>query len=398
MQISAQELSYIIITPHSIRKSRTGGILSRLISRSGLELVAARVFAPSKDLVQKYADSIVSEEDERHRHTQQLVRDYIRKNFGPDASGVCSRVLLLVLQGEDAVAKVRKVTGHLVYDRTAGETIRDTYGDYITEDGRVVYFEPAALAPQSVEAAEADLKLWSAFSDTDGGILDHVIAAPESGVAETTLVLLKPDNFRFPNVRPGALIETFSRTGLAIVGAKVIHMSVSEAENFYRPVLDALLLHLSAPTGRRVRLAIEDELGCPLNESIESDLADMITPLAARAHWESIIQFMSGRRPGQCPPELRDVPGTEKCLALLYHGVDAVAKIRSVLGPTDPAKAPTGTIRKEFGQSVMVNAAHASDSVENAKREILLLNLAENNFKPLIESRRTASYPSPLTQ
>ena len=391
MQSPAQELSYILITPHSIRKSRTGGILSRLISRSGLDLVAAHVFAPSDALIEKYADSIVSDDDERHRHTQQLVRDYIRKNFGVTADGTRPRVMMLVLRGEDAVAKVRRVTGHLVHDRTAGETIRDTYGDYISENGNVVYFEPAALAPQSVEAAETDLKLWAEYSDSDGGILDHLIPAPESGTAETTLVLLKPDNFRFPNVRPGALIETFSRTGLAIVGVKVLHMSVAEAEEFYRPVLDALLHHLADSTGRRVRLAIEDELGCPLNDEIEANLSSLITPLAARAHWESIIQFMAGRRPSQCPPELRNEPGTEKCFALLYHGVDAVAKIRSVLGPTDPAKAPTGTIRKEFGQSVMVNAAHASDSIANAKREISLLNIAQNNFKPLIESHHAAS-------
>jgi len=391
MQSPAQELSYILITPHSIRKSRTGGILSRLISRSGLDLVAARAFAPSDALIEKYADSIVSDDDERHRHTQQLVRDYIRKNFGVTADGTRPRVMMLVLRGEDAVAKVRRVTGHLVHDRTAGETIRDTYGDYISENGNVVYFEPAALAPQSVEAAETDLKLWAEYSDSDGGILDHLIPAPESGTAETTLVLLKPDNFRFPNVRPGALIETFSRTGLAIVGVKVLHMSVAEAEEFYRPVLDALLHHLADSTGRRVRLAIEDELGCPLNDEIEANLSSLITPLAARAHWESIIQFMAGRRPSQCPPELRNEPGTEKCFALLYHGVDAVAKIRSVLGPTDPAKAPTGTIRKEFGQSIMVNAAHASDSIANAKREISLLNIAQNNFKPLIESHHAAS-------
>lgn len=390
MQSPADELSYILITPHSIRKSRTGGIISRLLSRSGLDLVAARMFAPSRELVDSYADSIVSDDDERHRHTQELVRDYIRKNFGPDETGQRARVLMLVLQGEDAVAKVRKVTGHLVYDRTAGETIRDTYGDFLTESGRVVYFEPAALAPQTADAARDDLLLWAKFSDSDGGIIDHVIPSPESGSAETTLVLLKPDNFRFPNVRPGALIETFSRAGLALVGAKVQHMSVADAEEFYRPVLDALLEHLAAPTGRRVRLAVEEELGCPLNDGIESALATLITPLAARAHWESIIQFMCGRRPGQCPPELRTVPGTEKCLALLYHGPDAVAKIRSILGPTDPAKAPTGTIRKEFGQSMMVNAAHASDSPVNATREIGILRIAENNFKPLIESHYAA--------
>mgnify|MGYP000285625180 CR=1 FL=1 len=40
----------------------------------------------------------------------------------------------------------------------------------------------------------------------------------------------------------------------------------------------------------------------------------------------------------------------------------------------------------EFGQTIMVNAAHASDSAENAKREMAIIQFAENNFKSLIES------------
>ena len=53
-------------------------------------------------------------------------------------------------------------------------------------------------------------------------------------------------------------------------------------------------------------------------------------------------------------------------MAIVYQGVDAVRKIREVLGPTDPRKAQAGTIRKEFGQTIMINAAHASDAKENA--------------------------------
>ena len=65
--------------------------------------------------------------------------------------------------------------------------------------------------------------------------------------------------------------------------------------------------------------------------------------------------------------------------------MEAVRKIRDVLGPTDPSKAPPGSIRREFGQTIMVNAAHASDSVENAEREIGIVRVAENNFKKAIE-------------
>jgi nucleoside diphosphate kinase len=75
----------------------------------------------------------------------------------------------------------------------------------------------------------------------------------------------------------------------------------------------------------------------------------------------------------------------EKIVALVYQGVDAVNKIRTVLGPTDPRKAPPGTIRRELGQDIMVNAAHASDSAENARREMGIVNIKEDNLKPLVE-------------
>src|SRR4029077_1291800 len=101
---------------------------------------------------------------------------------------------------------------------------------------------------------------------------------------------------------------------------------------------------------------------------------------------ESIIEFMAGKKPSACHPHERDAHGTEKSIAIVYQGVDAVRKIRDVLCPTNPAKAHPGSIRKEFGQTIMVNAAHASDSVENAKREMAIIRVEENNFKPLIEN------------
>src|SRR5437667_93452 len=130
-------------------------------------------------------------------------------------------------------------------------------------------------------------------------------------------------------------------------------MSVAQAEEFYGPVLPVL----------------EKKLG----------------PKSGRENWETIVEFMAGQKPSECPPAERETPGTEKSIAIVYQGVDAVRKIRDVLGPTDPAKAPPGSIRREFGQTIMVNAAHASDSLENAKREMAIIQVDENNFKPLIE-------------
>lgn len=353
--MQAEELAYAIVTPYSMRKSRTGGIIARLISRTGLDLVGARMFAPSQELVRRYAGTIVTERDARHRATQGLIRDYVLKNFTGIVKGQRPRVLFLLFRGPDAIEKIHTTVGHIVNERTSGETIRDTFGDYITdENGKVTYFEPAVLSAFDQLEVEQDLKLWAEFSDCDGGILDRVIEFPKGAKIEKTLVLIKPDNFKFPNLRPGGVIEVFSRTGLYIVGFKVHCMSVAQAEEFYRPVLPVL----------------EDKLG----------------PKKGRGAWEEIVEFMAGSRPSECPPDKRDAPGTEKCIAIVYQGEDAVRKIRDVLGPTDPAKAPPGSIRKEFGQTIMINAAHASDSVENARREMGIVQVEENNFKPLIEN------------
>src|SRR5207249_1827348 len=151
--MQTEELSYAIITPYSIRKSRTGGIIARLISRTGLDIVGARMFAPSKELVEKYAASIVTDPEPRHRATQELIKKYVLEKFAPDATGYRPRVLFLVFRGENALERIRTTVGHIVNERTSGETIRDTFGDYVTnKNGEVTYFEPAVLAPPDQES------------------------------------------------------------------------------------------------------------------------------------------------------------------------------------------------------------------------------------------------------
>jgi len=62
---------------------------------------------------------------------------------------------------------------------------------------------------------------------------------------------------------------------------------------------------------------------------------------------------------------------TEGPVVLMALEADnAVAKWRDVMGPTDPAKAGPGTVRKEYGTNVGRNAAHGSDSPENAAIEL----------------------------
>ena len=78
------QLAYVVVTPYSLYKSRTGGILSRLITRTGLDLVDMRMFAPSAELAKAYADTIVSAHDTQDRKIQELLKDYVLQNLSPD--------------------------------------------------------------------------------------------------------------------------------------------------------------------------------------------------------------------------------------------------------------------------------------------------------------------------
>jgi nucleoside diphosphate kinase len=74
------------------------------------------------------------------------------------------------------------------------------------------------------------------------------------------------------------------------------------------------------------------------------------------------------------------------CLILFYEGENAINKIRDVLGPTDPLKAPSGTVRREFGSNVMENTAHASDSLESVERERNIVKINENSLEAIIRA------------
>ena len=94
----AVELAFALINPYSIAKSRTGGIIGRFMSRTGLELVGARMFGPSLELAQAYAGRLRSDpiKDER---TRNILADYVMRAFAPDpVTG--RRRLIRAIRGE----------------------------------------------------------------------------------------------------------------------------------------------------------------------------------------------------------------------------------------------------------------------------------------------------------
>lgn len=380
------QVAYAIITPYTIRKSRTGAVLARLLGRVSAELIAARMFAPDRQVAEAFAAQVWQEGtgagSDRYRN---LIRDYVLENFVPDADGYRHRALLLVFKGEEAIAELAQTVGHLSISGVSGETIRDTYGDLVWNvDGSVRYFEPAVLIGNDMATIGADLRLWCAFADREPSLLTNICTYRKAAQVQQTLVLIKPDSWRQRTTRPGAIVDMFSRTGLRIIGCKICSISVRQALEFYGPVKDVLCRKLSPGIGGKAREILQSALNCDLPADVEPVLAEKIGVPFALNQFERIVEFMTGLRPRDAAPADLDKPGRVRCLALVYEGENAVAKIRDVLGPTDPTKAPDGTVRREFGLDVMVNTAHASDSPENARREMGILKLAESDFSDVV--------------
>jgi hypothetical protein len=138
--------------------------------------------------------------------------------------------------------------------------------------------------------------------------------------------------------------------------------------------------------GRKAKEHLETHFNITLTPETEQALAASVGVEYAVDQFEQIIEFMSGIRPSACPLEELNQPGSVKCMILIYEGEDAIDKIRDVLGPTDPLKAPGGTVRREFGSNIMVNTAHASDSAESAQREMGVVKIHDNSCGDIMRS------------
>ncbi|MDR2481192.1 MAG: nucleoside-diphosphate kinase [Spirochaetaceae bacterium] len=375
------ELSYVLVTPYTVAKSRTGGVIARLLSRAGdLELAGAQMIAPDAEFAESYASSL---RQQAKPHPSALA-DYVVKNLSP-FRGKPQRALFLLFRGENACDKLIRVCGHLYpehrsIDDIGGETIRDTYADIIVSNDpeKFDYFEPAVLTPRNNKDACDDLLIFTKLLKNARNITGSTERA-NAGTLERTLVIIKPENWYFASARPGEIIDMFSQTGLKIIGVKVFSFTLEQALEFYAPVEGVLKNKLAPIFGMKARELLEHHFSLPLNETIEKNLAESFGAAYAKDQFYQIVDFMSGQRPDRAGVR------PAKCMVIVYEGENAVQKIRDVLGPTDPAKAPAGTIRREFGSNVMINAAHASDSTENFVREKNIVQIDENKALSVIE-------------
>jgi len=370
------ELAYALITPYSLSKSRTGGIIGRLLLLADLEFVGARMYWPSDAFVDTYIETLKQQKLEPL--LERLLIKYLDDYFRPDNRlGITNRGFLLLFSGENAIDKLRRDVVGSLSASFQGDTVRGTYGDFLMgTNGQVEFFEPAVLVGTDPESNRAQLKVFADFAESDAGIIENAVKFKPGEKPETTLVIIKPDSFKRRSSRPGNIIDTFSKTGLYIVGAKLLRFSVAQAEDFYAPLRSIFIERLKGNVEKALASRLQGTFGFNVSPEHASKMAEVLKEENAKYEFDKIVEYMSGKSDRTLKsPQERDLPGSERALALLYRGVDAVTKIRDRLGSTDPSKAAEGTVRSAFGYDLMKNGAHASDNIESAERERKIVGL-----------------------
>jgi nucleoside diphosphate kinase len=387
----ADSMAYAMITPYSLHKSRTGGIIGRLLSLSRLDLVGVHMFAPSDAWVDEYV-SLLKRTDLDNPVRLEFIKyvdEHLRKS---NALGLSNRCMMLMFRGPDALNHLMDdVVGH-ASPRVTGHTVRGTYGDFqMLPDGTIRYFEPAVICGPDPETVREELEFFARTGASDGGIVEESIKLPpEAQNVQTELVILKPENFEKRSRRPGNIIDVFSRTGLYIVGSKLLSMTPAQGEAFYAPLLGEFREKLQFLIERTMRDRLKGAFEFDLPDELFATANRLLAERNARTEYDKIVRYMTGVDPKTVKTDAdRQKPGPVRCLALLYRGESAIEKIRRWQGATNPEKAEEGTVRSDFGRDLMRNAAHASDSPASAERERKIIGMWESDpkseFRQVIE-------------
>ena len=369
------QLAYALITPYSLFKSRTGGIIGRLLASARLEFVGARMYVFSDAFVDAYKKVICPADTDAA--LKAAWDRYIDENLRPaNPWGYLPRCMLLLFRGPNAVRHLKDEVIGTFTEQPVGDTIRGTYGDFLRDEtGKIRYFEPAVITCPDLHLNDQHLKLFADFALSDGGVLAGRIKYDQPNV-QVSLVMLKPDNFYRPSRRPGNIIDTFSLTGLRIVGATLLNLSVAQGEQFYEPLKALFTSRLKGNVTKEVYQRLHNAFGFAFTMADAETLADRLAERNALTEFNRIVEYMTGVNPEDITdPAEKAAASKTKCLAMLYEGPDAIDKIRTVLGSTDPLKAEPGTVRSDFGRDLMRNGAHASDSAASAERERQIIGM-----------------------
>eukprot|EP00039_Didymoeca_costata_P029900 m.26953 g.26953 ORF g.26953 m.26953 type:complete len:498 (-) comp7848_c0_seq2:44-1537(-) len=390
LQNKGESLGFAWVTPRALTKGLEGGILARLLHVPGLNLIGARMYHPCSDFIQEYID--VHKENNKPKPLPFFMNwlDSLKPEYDEDR-GYPNHMLLLLFTGVDARNKILDAIGRDLPNPkhpNVGATIRGAYGYFRRDPSTnfVTEYEPALVTAHSDESNNGYLEIFAKYGMSDGGV-----QIKNNQWQSTGLVMLKPNILEKPSSRPGHIMDLFSCTGLTLVGARLFSMSVEEAKNFYG--------HLTPIFAKKLAPKVNAILKKNLSNAFDFEMTDLeyevMTALLKQKHAESevnkIIHFMTGIYPHEAmtPTEMQK-RGTARCLALLYHGPNAIETIRQKLGATDPTQAMVGTIRSDYGSDVMRNGCHASDSLESLQKERQIVGFLYDRDTP-DEERKPSS-------
>ncbi len=235
------ERTMVNIYPPALERSTTGDIISmlRFMPTAGgtpLEIIAADVYALNEDLVEDFLKTLGTPASDEEKALRDKFREVLREyeKYAPEKYRV-GRVMNLVLEGENAVERIRELMGDIRH--RDGVTILGRYGYYRpAERGHTLETEYPASAPETREEAEAQIDLfWNSYKSRGGPLDNTVCCSPEDEPKiERSLAVIKPNAFEQPNdPRLGDVIDAMSKTGLYIIGAKVLCPTPEQMAEFY---------------------------------------------------------------------------------------------------------------------------------------------------------------------
>ncbi len=137
---------------------------------------------------------------------------------------------------------------------------------------------------------------------------------------ERTLILIKPDAIQRGLI--GKITERFEAKGLKLIGCKMMSLNDTFLKEHYSHIAD-------------------------------------------RSFFGGIASFMS----------------SSPVIAMCWEGLDVVETVRRLCGITKAREAEAGSIRGDFAMSIQCNVVHASDSSENAKKEVKRFFKPEDIFE-----------------
>ena len=128
-------------------------------------------------------------------------------------------------------------------------------------------------------------------------------------MSERTLSIIKPDGVERGLI--GEIYKRFESSGLRIIGARMLFLDEQRAQDFYR-------VHCERP------------------------------------FYDDLVAYMT----------------SGPIMVQVLEGDEAIQRNRELMGATDPARADTGTVRADYGESIERNVVHGSDGTATAREEI----------------------------